>query len=77
MTQTGYERQISFFYSFILAISLIAVSFTIEQDFTLANATLAGAGFTNTDPNTPEVINTINYTGELILLRVSTLDRRL
>jgi hypothetical protein len=46
---------------------LTAMSFTITNgmNFTLANATSAGVGFNNTGFNTPEVLNTIGYTGQL------------
>jgi hypothetical protein len=46
---------------------LIAMSFTLSNglNFTLANATSAGVGFNNTGFNTPEVLNTIGYTGQL------------
>jgi hypothetical protein len=44
---------------------LTGMSFTIDgMIFNLANSTSAGVGFNNTGPSTPEVINTINYTGQ-------------
>ena len=47
--------------------ALTAMSFTLTNGttFTLGNATSAGVGFNNTGPGTPEVLNTIGYTGEL------------
>jgi hypothetical protein len=44
---------------------LTAMSFTIDgMTFNLLNSTSAGVGFNNTGPSTPEIINTINYTGQ-------------
>jgi hypothetical protein len=47
--------------------ALTAMSFTLTNGttFTLANATSASVGFNSTGPGTPEVLNTIGYTGEL------------
>jgi hypothetical protein len=44
---------------------LTAMTFTIDSmTFNLLNSTSAGVGFNNNGLGTPEIINTINYTGQ-------------
>jgi hypothetical protein len=44
---------------------LTAMSFMVDgMTFDLTNSTSAGVGFNNNGPGTPEVINTIGYTGQ-------------